>query len=377
MAITLKNLFKSGPKSVIGVDIGPSSIKVVQLTKKKGKAVLETYGSIALGPYAGIEVGRATHLTPEKIAVALNDVLRESNVTSRAAGVSVPMSSSLVNVIEIPTPDPKQIEQIIPIEARKYIPVPITEVALDWSIIPKEETNTSAFQQEEEPTDPNAPKPRKIQTSEVLLVVIHNEALSHLQSVVNTVGLETSFFEIEIFSTMRSVLANETNPVMIFDMGASATKLYIIDRGILRTSHVITRGSQDLTLSLAKATSLGLEEAEVLKRTKGLTIGTEHHEIAGVMASALNYIFAETNRVMTGYQRKANKKIEKIILTGGGAAMVGLLEIAKGTFQTEVTIADPFNKVEAPVFLAPKLKEVGPEFAVALGLALRKLQDIE
>ena len=126
------NLFKKTESSAIGVDIGPSSIKIVQLKKQGGKAVLETYGALSLGPYAGIEVGRATRLPPQKIAEAITDLIREANITTKQSGMSIPMSSSLVTVIQVPNVDQKELAQMIPIEARKYIPISISEVTLDW-----------------------------------------------------------------------------------------------------------------------------------------------------------------------------------------------------------------------------------------------------
>ncbi len=76
--------FAEKAPSVLGIDVGSSSIKVVQLKRKKGKAVLETYGELALGPYAGIEIGRSTNLPTEKIAEAIVDVLKEANTTTTA-----------------------------------------------------------------------------------------------------------------------------------------------------------------------------------------------------------------------------------------------------------------------------------------------------
>ena len=134
------DLFDKKSKSVLGIDIGSSSIKIVQLSQKKGHAVLETYGELALGPYAGKSVGEATNLPPEKIVEAISDMLKEKevNITTRVCGVAIPFSSSLMAVIEMPVEPQKQLESMIPIEARKYIPVPISEVALDWYIIPKD-----------------------------------------------------------------------------------------------------------------------------------------------------------------------------------------------------------------------------------------------
>src|SRR3954465_2992778 len=99
-AFSLSSLFKTEVKSVLGVDIGSSSIKVVQLRREKGRVILETYGAISLGPYAGVEIGPATALGAEKISDALKDVIREANVTTGDAAISIPYSSSLVSIIK-------------------------------------------------------------------------------------------------------------------------------------------------------------------------------------------------------------------------------------------------------------------------------------
>src|SRR5690606_11425990 len=98
MAIAfLQNLLKKQGQSVLGIDIGSSSIKVVQLKKKAGKAVLETYGELALGPYAGVEIGRATALPNEKVVEAVRDLMKEANVTTNLAGISIGAASSLLS----------------------------------------------------------------------------------------------------------------------------------------------------------------------------------------------------------------------------------------------------------------------------------------
>lgn len=371
----LKNIFSIFGKkeqSVLGVDIGSSAIKVVQIKKKKGKAVLETYGELALGPYGGIEIGRATNLTLEKTAEALNDILREAKTTTKACGMALPLSSSLISFITVPATDNKQIGEIITLEARKYIPVPITEVLLDWSVIPKED------QVEDTSLPAGATQPTVTKgSSEVLVVAIHNESIANYQGLMVKSGLQSSFFEIELFSSLRAVLDQGIQANMVVDMGASTTKLYIIERGLLRTSHIINRGSQDITLAISKSLSIPINEAENMKRVYGLTGGDEHKELTDVISLTLDYIFYEANRVMLTYQRKYNKDISKVILTGGGVLLKGFTDLAKTSFQNNVVYADPFGKLETPAFLAEQFKTAGPEFAVAIGVALRRLSEIQ
>lgn len=364
------NLFKKSDTSVLGVDIGASSIKVVQLKKKKGRAVLETYGELSLGPYAGVEIGRATNLPTEKIIEGLGDVLKEATTTTKRCGIAIPLSSSLVTFIKMPAFDSKQLAQMIPIEARKYIPVPISEVALDWWIVPKEDKLVSA-----EATESKEP-PEK-ETVDVLVVVIHNEALARYREITDKASLAASFFEIETFATVRSSIEPGTETQMVVDLGAGTTKLYIVERGVLKNSHTITRGSQDITLAISKSLSVPVSQAETLKRTLGLSPKPEDKALNDVITLTLDYIFYEANRFLLNYQKKYNKDIGRVILAGGGSLLKGFLELSKTSFQTDVVLADPFSKVETPAFLEPVLKSAGPEFAVAVGIALRKLGEVE
>ena len=370
------NLFGGSDNSVLGIDIGSSSVKVVQLRKKAGQAILETYGELALGPYANLEIGRATRLPIDKIAEALKDLLRESNTTTKKCGLAIPLSSSMVSLIDMPAVDGKQLAQMIPIEARKYIPVPIAEITLDWWIIPKEEKTVSnpmavPVMMGAEPGPPPADK------ISVLVVAIHNEAITKYQELVHAVGIDSTFFEIEIFSTMRAVLNEENSTVMIFDMGAASTKLYIIDRGIVMVSHTVNRGSQDITLAMSRALNISVAEAEKLKRESGILARQDSQQLVEMMSSIVNFTFSEANRVMHNFQFRNGKSIGGVILTGGGVNLKGFYEMASKGFSVPVSMADPFAKLKAPAFLDPVLKGAGPEFAVAIGVALRKLQEVK
>lgn len=381
------NLFKKSEDSVLGIDIGASSIKVVQLRKKGGKAILETYGALSLGPYAGVEIGRATVLPVDKIITALSDILREAKTTSKKGGVTIPFGATLMSIIEMPVVSPKDLAAMIPIEARKYIPVPISEVSLDWTIIPRDEIKTetpdnpfsdsssaSALQGASHGT-PLADARRKIEMQNIQLVAIHNATLREYQNIVEKVGIDANFFEIEIFSTIRAVLDKNTVPVMILDMGAATTKLYIVDRGIVRASHTISRGSQDITMTIATTLSIAPDKAEIMKRTIGYSQDPQHKDIADTISVTVDHIFSEAKHVATSYQAKHNKSIEKTILVGGGSAMKGLAGLAQTTLEMPVEAGDPFGKVEAPAFLTEVLRKNGPEFTAALGIALRRIME--
>jgi type IV pilus assembly protein PilM len=384
MANFLQNLFASkGEQSVIGIDMGASSIKVVQLKRKGAQAILETYGELSLGPYAGTTVGVATNLPEDKIIEALHDLLTEKdvNITTALCGMSIPFSSALMSVISMPQVGAKELDTMVPLEARKYIPVPISEVTLDWSVIPKNTvepgvgpegtTGQSAF----ESKGAHLPKPAAMM--DVLVVAIHNDTLTRYAAVAAKNNLTPSFFEIEIFSIMRSVLDDTRDPVMMFDMGAATTNLFIVERGILKSSHTINRGSQNITESIAKSFGIPEDRAEVMKRDLGLIgKGAEGADILTVSMLTLEYIFEEVNRIVLDFEKKYEKPISKIVMIGGGSSLKGLNEVAKKGFQTEVVSGDPFSKVVTPAFLEDVLHQTGPQFAVAVGLALRRLEEL-
>lgn len=361
----LSSIFgKKKSKSVIGIDIGSSSLKVVQLRREGDTAVLETYGELSLGPYAGGEVGQATNLPADKIAETLKDLLREANVTTNDAGVSIPFSRSLLRLITLPRrDDPNEQRTMVELEARKYIPVPVSEVQLDWFIVP-------------DPIPEGQKPPDKMR---VLLVAVHNDELKLLQGVVAGANLAATFFEIEIFSTIRSVVNEPVKPVLILDIGASATKVYVVEHGVIAFSHNIPQGGQDVTRTIATAANLSLEQAEQKKKevgfgpAQGLAKAPYERSTIEIIFSR---IFEEARRALAQYEATNQKAVSSLVLTGGGGVTKELGTYAKEFFAIPVELADPFAKAQTPPFMRPVLAEIGPEFAVAFGLALRKLDEL-
>lgn len=371
----LKKIFQSlsfggssNSSSALGIDVGSSAIKVVEIKKKEGRAVLETYGSVALGPYADQEIGRLTNLPPEKIVEALKEVLKQSAVSSSSSALAIPIQSSLVFTIEIPAQVKEtDIPAVVQTESRKFIPVPLTEVSLDYFMLPKK---ASSFEEENNPDVAHLPGEK----NEVLAVAIQNDAIERYRSIVSGSGLSASFFEVEIFSSIRSNFEHELSLVLLMDFGASRTKLSLVEFGMVKNYHSINRGGSDITESISRSLSISFAEAEEMKKEYGLYENPKEQSLAEIIKVHLDYIFSETNSVLLSYEKKYNQTISKVILTGGGALLKGLQEVAQNNFRADVELGKPFAKVSSPEFLHKVLDKMGPEFAVAIGLALRKLQ---
>lgn len=360
--------FWAKSQGIVGVDIGSSSIKIVQLKKEKEQAVLETYGELATGPYAKGSVGQVVKLSENTVASMLKDLVKESGVNAKDAAVSIPVKDSLVTTIKLPLVAEKDMDEVVRLEARKYIPVPLSEVELDWWILQPEKQAS----EEDEEVDDEEIETRK-EVVEVLLVAIHKEMVQKYQTIFSRAGFKIKLFEIEIFSTWRATAFRQATPIMIIDMGASATKMSIIDSGLLRASHTVDRGAQALTNSISKSLKISFERSEEMKHQIGLSPKPEYAELVRVMDSSLGFMFADAKQFMLNYRRKYNTSVGQVVLSGGGALLKGVVDMAVKNLGVEVVLTDPFNKTEYPPFLQEALKEIGPSFSNSVGLALRGL----
>ncbi len=360
-------VFPQDTQNVLGIDIGSSGIKVVQLRKEKERAVLETYGEIAVGPYNNLAVGQAAKLSEEKAIEVIRDVLKEANVKAKKVVVSIPLKSSFVTVINMPVVDGKDISEMIELEARRYIPISISEVEMDWWVFPEAVDRGLGGGSPEEGSD-------KRKFVKVLLVAIHKDIISKYKDIISRIGLELLSFEVESFSMIRSSIGRETSPVVVIDLGASSVKMAIVDFGMMIAAHSVGKGSQDLTSAISHSLGIDFSRAEEMKREIGLSDLPEHKEIRSIMDPVLAYIFSEVGSVVKDYQGKYNRTVSKVILTGGGSLLKGVSDSAKKQLGLDVELADPFSKTGYPAFLSPSLKKSGPIFSVSLGLALRGLQ---
>jgi type IV pilus assembly protein PilM len=257
-----KNLinFTRSTNSVVGIDVGTSAIKIVQVKREGGKIMLETYGELSLGSYANEKTGRVVTLAPDAIATAIKDILREAHVTTKSAILSIQSQATLVFLIELPEISESELAQVIPNEARKYIPVALTEVSLDWYVVPKKETYAE---------ESNHANVRSMM--EVVVVAVRNETLSQYKEIAEKSGIDMRAEEVEVFSSIRSAFHREIAPTLVVDYGAGTTKVSVVEYGVVRAYHVINRGSAFTSDALSRSLGIEFDKAEELKRTVGIT----------------------------------------------------------------------------------------------------------
>lgn len=351
----LKSLFNfdlggEGTEQIVGVDIGSSSIKMVQLHMEKNVPTLDTYGELQLGPYADTDVGSVTNIKQERLTESIVDIIRESSVSSSIAGLAVPYASSFATTLTLNTVDEAEIAKRIPVEARKYIPISLNEVALDWF-----------------PLSQNAEAKR----TRLFLVAMHNEALNRSHNVLTSASLAVAYSELEPFSAARSSLIDSNATVAMIDFGAKATRVYVAGNGMVQRTHGIATGGCAITKAIEEEFSTSFSKAEGLKRDIGLSGEGDNSGVSDVIRRELDRVMHEAGRVIDAHEKDAGEEVTAIIAVGGGAVMPRLLPYATDTLQRQVSLAHPFAKVASPAFLEDVLKEAGPTFSVAVGVALR------
>jgi type IV pilus assembly protein PilM len=350
---TTKASIKAG---VLGIDFGSSAIKFVQLREVKGVPTLETYGELQLGPYEGVDVGRSTHVPPQKMIEALTNILEEAGATAEDATFALAYSASFVVTIPVPTLDPEKIGPMIPIEAKKYIPTLLTQVNLEWFPLSIHEETMSTI---------------------VLISAVYNDVRMQCESVVKGCNLNSIASEIEVFSSIRAVLSPKDDNVVILDCGASSTRMYIVKKGVIGRTHSVFLGGVELTKVLAETLSVEFSVAESLKRDVGISAKSDDSRIQKKLITTLEPNIRELHMVMKQFEKDEGVTIDKVVLNGGGAQLKGLATYVQDMFSCPVVIAEPFSKVAYPAFLEDTLKEAGPSFAVALGSALQMFQKTE
>lgn len=344
----------SNKNRVVGLDLGSSSIKVVEVENRSNVLTLTTYGEIQLGPYADKSIGEALTLDAKREQQALIDILRESAVKANSGVFAMPLSSSFVTTIHFEADPKEDLGPRVRVESRKYIPVPINEVTLDWAEISDGSSKNK-------------------QGRDVLVAAIQNSALARFKTLMQFVNLKEPLTEIECFSTIRSTFDKEEKRMAIIDVGALSTKLFIAKDGLLQRMHRIRAGGTLATNRIADTLDCTFSEAEELKRS----LSRDHMDYVDVVRahhSVYERPFLEYKQVIREYEEMTGGKVGTIFLAGSGSLFPGFKQMVADTLQCEVRFLNPFTKVSYPAFMEDMVAELGPTFHVALGAALRAFE---
>jgi len=357
--------FGKKPKSSLGIDIGTSSIKVVQLKREEDRFRLETYGEISTIHYLK-RLTDAFQVTALKTLEAitremLRIILEKAEVTAKDTVMSIPVFSSFVSVIEMPAMAEKELARAVEFEARRYVPIPLGEVLLDWEII------ESGMIKDEV-------SPKTFKGTRVILIAVPREVVNKYIKIAESLDLRIRALELESFSLARSLMIYDKSPTCILDIGARATSFTIVDRGTVQMSHSLDVAGAEMTQALATGLKIASTRAEEFKIAYGLNHGENKErraELQEFLSIPTDKIISEIEKMVNSYQTKTERRIEKLILNGGSAQMIGLKEYIEQKMNLKAFIATPWGKIIYPPALQDTLRKIGPQFSVAIGATMR------
>jgi type IV pilus assembly protein PilM len=355
------NLFKS--KSKVGIDIGTSAIKVVELSKKGQRFTLENYGFFELKGTSQNDEGQSILKLPdEEIVWGIKEVLKKANIKSKDVVAAIPSFSTFATVIEMPYLSEEDLAKALPFEARKYVPIPLDEVILDWSIVGiVDQPNVTVKEIKAKGT-----------TVEVFLAAVPKDETARYQRIMQQAGLNLVALELENAGLTRALLGNDLSATAIVNIGGRSTSIVIVNKGYERLSHNYEVGGFEITKSIARGLNVSLEKAEELKRKLGLNDSNENI-IKESMTSLVDMIIFETKKTMSSYEESHNQKISRVVLVGGIVNMPNFVNYFKQRLGREVFVGNVFSRIVYPTELTPVVQELSNNFAIAAGLAMREV----
>lgn len=361
------NSFAFVPKSFIGIDIGTAAIKVAEISGWGEKRTLKNYGQIDSarlyeGPFRTYQQD-TLHLSSRQISKALKAIFQETGIETKKAAFSIPDFSTFFTTFDLPSMTEKELPEAVRYEARRHVPIPISEVTYDWQIVhkPKKGDEEGGYK--------------------ILMVAVPNNVVYQYQEIAKFSKLDMVLLEAEVFGIIRSSLTVEDKRgIMVIDVGAQSTTISVVANGILHSSYSFDVAGNDFTERISSSLGIKYPEAEQLKKTKGLDIKSGNSEILLPIADS---IFREMEKIIQAFKVSEHKSIEQVILAGNTSLLPGFREYLQQRFlqfsgitppshpEDAVQIARPFQHLAYSPVLEETLKEMGPSYAVAVGLALR------
>lgn len=356
-------------KRYLGVDFGTSSLKVVELEDKEGKAKLLTYGIAQ----KQIDISRADSPSAlREISDLLKEIVKRAHVSTDKVIAGLPGSAIFSSTINLPEMKEHELAQAVKWEAKKFIPLELSEVILDWKLLKEKEKIKNEEAESAESAGEEEVKKRI--SRRVLLTAAPRDLVQKYIDIVNNAGLAFESLETEAFALTRSLVGFDPTTVLIIDIGARVTHLAIIEDEIPIMHRSLDIGGDQMTQAIAKALNVNEVRAEQFKRDVGLSGAERGGGIPEAISNVLDRVIQEASYLLKLYSHQHEGGcVEKIILTGGSSYLVGLSALVTERVGIQAFVGDPWARIVYPEYLAPALNAAGARLGVAIGLAMRKI----
>lgn len=342
-------------KPIFGLDIGFSTLKVMQISWHGKRQVISGYGVCGFDPEA---IADGVILDPEKVAKPAHELFSKhliGDITTRRVVVAVPAARTFTRTVTLPKLKDKDLDEAIRLETEQYVPVPIDELYLDFEVI-----NTTEKE------------------IELLVVAVPKKIVDSYVRLTNLLGLEIVAVETTIAAASRLFKQAEQSdvPTVLIDLGSLSSDITIYDKGLIVTG-TATGGGDSFTEAIANKLKVTTEEAHVIKTKYGLGLSKKQKEITESLTPILDQMTKEIRRMIRYYEERSGteRKIDQIVTMGGGANMPGLSEHMTNLLRLPVRMCDPWQHLDFQQLQPPNSVEKSMYVTVS-GLALTDSKEI-
>ena len=350
-------MFFSKSKNVVGLDIGSSAVKLVELKEKKGGSYsLVKLGSERLSPEAIVD---GSIMDSSMVVDTIQRLNTDQSVKNSNYATSLSGHSVIIKKITLPSMSPEELAESIQWEAEQYIPFDINDVNLDY--VPLSHGSGDNI--------------------DVILVAVKKEKINDYTSVISRAGKLPVLVDVDAFALQNCYEVNyelEDGKVLaLVNVGASVSNVNVLSGGTSMFWRDITFGGNQYTDAIQRELSLSFDQAEDLKR--GTPVGEfTVQQVIPILNSVSEDFAGELRKTLDFFTATSGAdRVDEIVLAGGGSGVLNLDAILRDKFGISVSIIDPFRKitVDESLFHPEELAEIAPSMAIAVGLAMRKLGD--
>jgi type IV pilus assembly protein PilM len=347
----------SSKKSVVGLDIGSSAVKAVELKGTRGNYELVSIGHVTLLSDTIVD-GHIIDLN--HVSDVINRIFQEQSIKTNLVGTSVSGHSVIVKKINLPSMSPEELGEQINWEAEQYIPFALDEVNLSYEILGSDASGSGM---------------------EVLLVACKKDKIAQYTQVINQAGKQLSFVDVDAFALQTCYEVNyqpmPTVTVALLDIGASVMNINVVRGAQSIFTRDISVGGNQYTDLLQKELNLTFEEAESLKRGLPTESGVKPEDAQPLIQSVSEILALEVQKTLDFFRATSSmadsSKVDRMLISGGSSKVPGLTSYLAERFGVPVEKFDAFRNIKYnnKKFDEDYIRELSPNMAVAVGLALR------
>lgn len=331
-----------------GIDIGATSVRLVQLKKHGNKPVLVAYGS---APLPTNLVASDSADAVDQLALAIKKLVKDAGITTKSVVAALPAAKVFASVITTPKLSAAELSKAVKYQADQYIPMPIDQVRLDWTVL-----------------GPGANENEQL----VLLIAAPNNTTEKYLQIFEKAGLELVALEVDVTALSRAVLTPDAGHVVLLDIGSLASTVSLVVNGSPRLIHSVPVGAAAFVQALGQGLKIDANQAMAMVQKFGMNQTSMDGKILKNLQPVVDNIMEEIKKSVAFYTNENHDtKFDKLVFTGGAAGMPELPLYIANSLKMPVELGNAWLNVSYPANMQNDLAAVNREYAVAVGCAAR------